>query len=242
MIYSCSFACSCPRTALLFRCSDNRIHLLLSHLVVAHVDSSALAACLRDSSTRLWVCSQKRHLHGPSSRSRSRPLPTRRPCIRRTSIVSTNLSTRMRKPVCRRPRLSRPSGARPTSSLHTSCQYFPLAVLPGLLIARDSIWLFYVVTSIQEVALRVYTPFVTSAFQQHSLTAATDIMAYLIAGLVKLPLAKILDTWGRPQGLSLMLLFWTIGFIAMAGCNSVTTFAAAQVFYAVGYLLSAASS
>ena len=102
------------------------------------------------------------------------------------------------------------------------------------LTVHPSIWFFYVVTSIQEVSLRVYTPFVTSAFQQHSLTAATDIMASLIAGLVKLPLSKILDTWGRPQGLSLMLFCWILGFVMMAGCNNVTTFAAAQVFYAVG--------
>lgn len=97
-----------------------------------------------------------------------------------------------------------------------------------------SIWLFYVVTSIQEVALGVYTPFVTSAFSLHSLTAATNIMASIIAGIVKLPLAKILDTWGRPQGLALMLLVWILGFIMMAACNNVTTFAAAQVFYSVG--------
>ncbi|KAL1640675.1 hypothetical protein SLS58_006689 [Diplodia intermedia] len=96
------------------------------------------------------------------------------------------------------------------------------------------IWLFYVVTSIQEVALGVFTPFVTSAFQMHSLTAATSIMANLVAGLFKLPLAKILDAWGRPQGLGLMLLIWMLGFVMMAACNNVTTYAAAQTFYTVG--------
>lgn len=74
----------------------------------------------------------------------------------------------------------------------------------------------------------------TSAFQLHSLTAATSIVATIVAGLVKLPLSKILDTWGRPQGLGLMLLIFTLGFIMMAACNSVTTFAAADVFYSVG--------
>jgi MFS family permease len=97
------------------------------------------------------------------------------------------------------------------------------------------IWLIYFVTSLQEVATRAFTPFVTSSFQMHSLTAATYIFASIIAGLSKLPLAKLLDIWGRPQGMTLMLVFWVIGFCMMAGCQNVETYAAAQVFSMVGY-------
>jgi fucose permease len=80
----------------------------------------------------------------------------------------------------------------------------------------------------------VLTPFVTSTFSLHSLTAATTIMSSIIGGLFKLPLAKILDTWGRPQGLALALLFWVLGFVMMAACRNVETYAAAQVFSVVG--------
>lgn len=59
-------------------------------------------------------------------------------------------------------------------------------------------------------------------------------MASIFGGLTKLPLAKILDTWGRPQGLLLMLLIWVVGFVMMAGCNNVETYAAAQVFSSIG--------
>ena len=68
----------------------------------------------------------------------------------------------------------------------------------------------------------------------HSLTAATYIFASIIAGLSKLPLAKILDMWGRPQGMTIMLVFWVIGICMMAACNNVETYAAAQVFSLVG--------
>lgn len=61
-------------------------------------------------------------------------------------------------------------------------------------------------------------------------------MSSLFGGLTKLPLAKILDTWGRPQGLLLMLFIWVIGFIMMAACNNVETYAAAQVFSSIGYV------
>jgi hypothetical protein len=103
-----------------------------------------------------------------------------------------------------------------------------------LVAAYGIIWLIYFVTSLQEVLVRTFTPFVTSSFQLHSLTAATSIFSSIIAGLSKLPLAKILDLWGRPQGMALMLIFWVVGFCMMAACKNVETYAAAQVFSSVG--------
>ncbi|KAJ5589040.1 hypothetical protein N7537_011718 [Penicillium hordei] len=103
-----------------------------------------------------------------------------------------------------------------------------------LILAYAIIWFIYFVTSIQEVVIRSLNPYVTSAFMLHSLTAATSIMANIIGGLSKIPLAKILDSWGRPQGMSLMLIIWVIGFIMMAACDNVQTYAAAQVFSSVG--------
>lgn len=82
--------------------------------------------------------------------------------------------------------------------------------------------------------MRALTPYVTSSFSLHSLTAATGIMSSIIGGLARIPLAKILDTWGRPQGMALMTFIWMLGFIMMAACNNVETYAAAQVFYVTG--------
>jgi hypothetical protein len=59
-------------------------------------------------------------------------------------------------------------------------------------------------------------------------------MSSIIGGVAKIPTAKILDTWGRPQGTGLMAVIWTIGFIMMAACNNVQTYAAAQVFAVTG--------
>ncbi|KAI9172622.1 Major facilitator superfamily domain, general substrate transporter [Paramyrothecium foliicola] len=103
-----------------------------------------------------------------------------------------------------------------------------------LIAAYVIIWLIYFIASLQEVVVRTMNPFVTSAFSRHSLTAAVGIIASVFGGLSKLTLAKILDTWGRPQGLALMMLIWVIGFIMMAKCPNVETYAAAQVFSTVG--------
>jgi hypothetical protein len=97
------------------------------------------------------------------------------------------------------------------------------------------IWFIYFVASTQEAVVRLLNPYITSTFAMHSLTASVSIMSSIIGGLSKLPLAKILDTWGRPQGLALMAFIWTVGFVMMAACRNVQTYAAAQVFATVGY-------
>ncbi|KLO87730.1 major facilitator MirA [Fusarium fujikuroi] len=103
-----------------------------------------------------------------------------------------------------------------------------------LIAAYGLMWFIFVVASLQEVVVRVLTPFVTSTFQTHSLTATMNVVSGIVGGLVKIPLAKILDTWGRPQGMTFMLVLWVLGFVLMAACKNVTTYAAALVFYTVG--------
>ncbi|KAH8674209.1 hypothetical protein BX600DRAFT_495495 [Xylariales sp. PMI_506] len=103
-----------------------------------------------------------------------------------------------------------------------------------LVAAYVIIWFIYFVASVNEVVVRSLTPFVTSSFALHSLTATSTVISSIIGGLSKIPLAKIIDIWGRPQGMALMLLFWVLGFIMMADCNNVETYAAALVFSTVG--------
>lgn len=56
--------------------------------------------------------------------------------------------------------------------------------------------------------------YVTSSFDLLSLTATTGIVSQLVAGVIKLPVAKLMDVWGRPQGYLLMLLCAVIGTCA----------------------------
>ncbi|KAL6401508.1 putative siderophore iron transporter protein [Ilyonectria robusta] len=79
------------------------------------------------------------------------------------------------------------------------------------------------------------TPYVTSSFGVHSLTSTMGIVANLMSGLIKLPYAKLLNIWGRPQSFGLMIIIITLGLVMMAACNSVYVYAAALVFYNVGY-------
>ncbi|KAE8397071.1 major facilitator superfamily domain-containing protein [Aspergillus pseudonomiae] len=96
-------------------------------------------------------------------------------------------------------------------------------------------YLFLFEVSLQQEVTTSLAPYVTSSFQLHSLTATTQMISGVIGGVSNLPVAKILDLWGRTEGFFLMTVLCTSGLIMMAACQNVQTFAAAQVLYWVGY-------
>ncbi|KAF2643168.1 MFS general substrate transporter [Massarina eburnea CBS 473.64] len=104
-----------------------------------------------------------------------------------------------------------------------------------LIIAYILMWMVSFVDALQQGVSGALVPYVTSAFQKHSLTAYTGVMSGIIGGLLKLPLAKFLDVVGRPHGFALSVVFLIIGLILMASCDTVQVYAAAQIFYWVGY-------
>ena len=103
-----------------------------------------------------------------------------------------------------------------------------------LIIAYILIWVVYFIILMQQGATGALTPYVTSAFQSHSLTPTVGILSSIIGGVCNLTVAKILDIFGRPQGYALSLLIATVGLIMMAATTSVQMYAAAQVFWTVG--------
>lgn len=96
-------------------------------------------------------------------------------------------------------------------------------------------WLVAFVLAFASGSITTLTPYVTSAFEEHSLTALTGVISSLVAGLWKLPYAKIMNIWGRPPALAIGVAWTVLGLIMMAGCNGVQTYCAAQVFYYMGY-------
>ncbi|KAL0940679.1 siderophore iron transporter mirB [Colletotrichum truncatum] len=105
----------------------------------------------------------------------------------------------------------------------------------ALILAYAMVWCIYFINTMQQGIAGNLTPYITSSFQQHSLTATITVISSLIGGLVKLPLAKLLDIWGRPHGFALCVALLTIGLVIMAACKNVEMYATAQVLYWVGY-------
>lgn len=96
-------------------------------------------------------------------------------------------------------------------------------------------WFLYFTNAFQSSILSNLAPFATSSFEAHSLLIVIYIVANSMTAAIYIPLAKMLDLWGRAEGLLLMVGFATMGLIMMAACNSLATFCVAQVFYSIGF-------
>ncbi|KAK8168814.1 MFS general substrate transporter [Phyllosticta citrichinensis] len=109
-----------------------------------------------------------------------------------------------------------------------------------LIFAYASVYLVSFGNSLEQAATSNLTSYVTSDFSRHPLVSTVSIMSTIIGGVARVPIARLIDTWGRGEGFVAMVTFTTlgtqlVGLILMAACTNVSTYAAAQVFYWLGY-------
>jgi MFS family permease len=78
-------------------------------------------------------------------------------------------------------------------------------------------------------------PFATSAFQQHSLVSTVTVIQGVVSAVIKLPMGKIADVFGRLESFVITILLYTIGYIQQASSANVRSFASAQIFWAAGF-------
>ncbi|KAJ3051275.1 hypothetical protein HK097_007736 [Rhizophlyctis rosea] len=103
-----------------------------------------------------------------------------------------------------------------------------IAIYVGLLIV-SYVW------SLDSNTNWVLTPFVASEFAQHSLIYTVGIIDNLVSSIVKIPLAKLSDVFGRAETYLVSLIIYEIGFILMTfATKSVQQYAAASILYTVG--------
>lgn len=96
-------------------------------------------------------------------------------------------------------------------------------------------WCLYLVNAFQASITNNLTPYVTSGFEQHSLLTVIYIVSNSMSAAVYIPVAKMLDIWGRAEGFLVMTTLATIGLILNATVTNLPTFCAAQVFYSIGF-------
>ncbi|KAK8043247.1 MFS siderophore iron transporter, partial [Apiospora phragmitis] len=110
-----------------------------------------------------------------------------------------------------------------------------------------SIWFLYLVNAFQSSILSNLVAYATSDFETHSLLNIIYVVASAMTAAVYIPLAKMLDIWGRAEapkhlltghhitGFAIMTVFATLGLILMAISHNLPTFCAAYVFYTLGF-------
>ncbi|KAL5336047.1 major facilitator superfamily domain-containing protein [Aspergillus crustosus] len=72
-------------------------------------------------------------------------------------------------------------------------------------------------------------------FQSAPQIATANILSSIIGGVLKLPIAKILNIWGRSEGFLIFLGVYVIGLIIVAACNNPNSYAAGNTLFWVGY-------
>ncbi|KAI8142373.1 major facilitator superfamily domain-containing protein [Fennellomyces sp. T-0311] len=106
---------------------------------------------------------------------------------------------------------------------------------PTLIAVFINIWLLYFVNAMQSSINYNLLAYVTSDFSSHSLINVIYIVSSAITAAAYVPLAKIVDVFGRAEGFLIMCSFATLGLILMAACNNLPTYCAAYVFYLLGF-------
>ncbi|RSL81814.1 hypothetical protein CEP51_005587 [Fusarium floridanum] len=104
----------------------------------------------------------------------------------------------------------------------------------SLAVAYGSLLLMAFITSLEGQVTGSVLIFVTSSFQSHSLVSTISVVQAVILAVVKPPMAKIADVFGRMEAFCVSITLYTLGYIQMAASNNVETFASAQIFYAAG--------
>ncbi|GAA5982518.1 hypothetical protein JCM10908_006680 [Rhodotorula pacifica] len=80
-----------------------------------------------------------------------------------------------------------------------------------------------------------YQAYATSSFAQHSLLGAIATAQAIVLAVTKPFAAKFADVLGRAEAFALSVFFYVLGYIIIAACKNISTYAAGAVIYYVGY-------
>jgi uncharacterized membrane protein YdbT with pleckstrin-like domain len=90
-------------------------------------------------------------------------------------------------------------------------------------------WLVYLLNAFQSSTIGNFQPYVTSAWEAHSLLTVIGVVSSSMTAALFIPLAKALDIWGRAEGYLTMVAFCELGLILMATSHDLPTYCAANV-------------
>lgn len=79
-----------------------------------------------------------------------------------------------------------------------------------------------------------YDPYATSSFGKHSMISTLSIATKIISAVGRPILAKISDVTSRPTTYVVVIVFYTVGYIIVASCATISAFIVGQALVAVG--------
>jgi MFS family permease len=99
----------------------------------------------------------------------------------------------------------------------------------------NRIWICFFMLALHSTISSTLINYVYSDFRSAPQVSTSYILSTIIGGVLKLPLAKTLNLWGRAEAMIFSIAVYTVGMIILAACNGPNAFAAGYVLYWIGY-------
>ncbi|EFW99451.1 siderochrome-iron transporter [Grosmannia clavigera kw1407] len=103
-----------------------------------------------------------------------------------------------------------------------------------LAIAYAGLLLLAFTTSLEGQVTAPLAAFAVSSFNNHSLLSTVYVVQGVVNAVIKPPMAKMADVFGRLEAFTVAILFCVAGYVQMASSHSIRTFSAAQILYSAG--------
>ncbi|KAG7290808.1 hypothetical protein NEMBOFW57_000812 [Staphylotrichum longicolle] len=104
----------------------------------------------------------------------------------------------------------------------------------GLVVAYMSIFLMAFTVSLEGQVTYSLAAFAVSSFNNHSLLSTVYVVQGVVNAVIKPPMAKIADVFGRLEAFCISVFLCVLGYIQMSASQNVQTYASAQIFYSAG--------
>ncbi|GFF76260.1 siderophore iron transporter mirB [Aspergillus lentulus] len=97
------------------------------------------------------------------------------------------------------------------------------------------IWVCFFILNLQFSISNNMIYYAYAGFSSAPQISQANILSTIIGGVLQLPIAKILNLWGRAEGFLVFVGVLILGIIVIASCNGPNGFAAGYTLYWIGY-------
>lgn len=97
------------------------------------------------------------------------------------------------------------------------------------------IWVCYFMLALQQGMTNTFNVSAYSDFQSSPKLTTAAVVSSIVGGIIKLPIAKLLNLWGRAEAFLFFVGIYELGMIILASCNGPDAYAAGYVLYWIGY-------
>ncbi|EXJ81025.1 hypothetical protein A1O3_07313 [Capronia epimyces CBS 606.96] len=97
------------------------------------------------------------------------------------------------------------------------------------------IWVAFFMLALQQGTTTIFNAAAYADFATAPQLTTANVLASVIGGVVKLPIAKVLNIWGRAEGFFIFVCVYLVGMVVIAASKGPSTYAAGYVLYWIGY-------